>query len=63
MTQQSVTPQTVNKPITPAFNQAAQPFPLKQPITEERVKELVVETLITLDLIPKTQKNKAITLG
>ena len=30
-------------------------------ITDQKVKEIVMETLIELDLIPKAQKKKAIT--
>ncbi len=43
-------------------NQACyQPRQNQQVITDQKVKEIVMETLIELDLIPKAQKKKAIT--
>jgi hypothetical protein len=32
------------------------------PITEEKVKELIIDSMIELNLVPKVQKRKAISL-
>jgi hypothetical protein len=62
MTQPNLNQETPPKPPMPVFNQAPRPIPVTQHLTEERIKEVVVETLIAFDLIPKTQKKKAITI-
>ncbi len=53
---------TLPKSNVPVFNQAPRPFQAAQTLTEDRVKEIVLELLIGLDLIPKAQKRKAITI-
>jgi hypothetical protein len=40
---------------------ANQTCPPRQSLTEEKIKEIVMETLIELDLVPKAKKKKAIT--
>jgi hypothetical protein len=60
MTQQNLNQQTQQKNQVPASNQAQQPHFTQKPVTEANVKEIVIETLIQLDLIPRAQKIKAI---
>jgi hypothetical protein len=38
-----------------------QPRPNQQPLTDEKIKEIVIETLIELNLVPKPEKKKVLT--
>jgi hypothetical protein len=62
MTQTGVNQQTTAKTPVPNFNQAQHPIQPQKQLTEENIKEVIIETLIQLDLIPLAQKKKAITL-
>ncbi len=56
-------PQVTNKqiPKTPVTsNQKFQPCRPMQSLTEERVKEVITETLITFNLIPPVHQKKVI---
>jgi hypothetical protein len=48
-------------PAKPSYGQC-QPQPLRQQITEPRIKELILETLIELNLVPKPQKKQVMTI-
>jgi hypothetical protein len=62
MTQPNQNQQTPQKPPVP-FNGAQPPQFHPQPqLTEEKVKEVIMETLIQLNLVPHAQKQKAITI-
>jgi hypothetical protein len=39
-----------------------QPRPNQQPLTDEKIKEIVMETLIELNLIPKPEKKKVLSI-
>jgi len=60
MTQPQVNNPPAQKPRAIAPNQTRQPFPPKQSLTEERIKEIVTETLIAFNLIPTVPKKKMI---
>ncbi|MCW3984252.1 MAG: hypothetical protein NWE96_09705 [Candidatus Bathyarchaeota archaeon] len=62
MTQPNPNQQTPPKAPVPASNQAHPPHPTFPQPTDARIKEVVMETLIELDLIGRAQKKKAITL-
>ena len=38
-----------------------QTSPPRQPLTDEKIKEIIIETLIELGLVPEAQKKKVIT--
>ncbi|HSV50026.1 MAG TPA: hypothetical protein VLH35_06885, partial [Candidatus Acidoferrales bacterium] len=58
MTQSNVHPEQPKPPV-PA-NQAPPQIPPVQQLEEQRIKEVIMETLIELDLISKAQKRKSI---
>lgn len=64
MTQPNQNQQAPQKPPVPSFNRAQTPqfHPQTPQLTEERIKEVIMETLIKLDLIPRAQKKKAINI-
>jgi hypothetical protein len=57
MPQESQNPQTQQNPNRPQTNQTSQP---QQPMSEEKIKEVIMDTLIELNLVPVAQKRKAI---
>jgi hypothetical protein len=60
MTHPQVNNPTTQKPHATTPKQTCQPYLPKQSLTEERIKEVVTDMLIALDLIPKAQKKKVI---
>ncbi len=60
MSQPNKNNQTTQPPATTP-KQGCQPYIPRQTLTEERIKEIITETLITLNLLPAAQKKKAIT--
>jgi len=63
MTELNPNQQTPQKPSLPSFNQARPTIqPQMQQLTEEKIKEVIMETLIQLNLIPHVQKKKAINI-
>lgn len=61
MSQPNKNNQTTQKLPATTPKQGCQPYIPRQPLTEERIKEIITETLITLNLLPAAQKKKAIT--
>jgi hypothetical protein len=47
----------INKPTHPCSQQT----PNQQYLTDEKIKETIIETLIELNLVPKSQKKKVLT--
>jgi hypothetical protein len=63
MAQPSVNRQPARKPNVAAFNRPRQLGAAGQFLTEEQVREVVMEMLIALDLIPKAQKKQVMKIA
>jgi hypothetical protein len=61
MTQPNTNQQTAVKPPVPV-SQAPHPTPQQPFLTEARAKEIIMETLIQLKVVPRVEKKKVINL-
>jgi hypothetical protein len=61
-----MTTQQNNQPITQTANQPHFPQPCnqqrfnQQPMTDERIKQIIMDALIELNLVPQVQKKKVL---